>query len=55
MRGLKHEEDTLQEQLADGSMSPDEYDKAMDELQRDCRDAAQDAAMDYYRDELEAW
>jgi hypothetical protein len=52
---IEREEDALSEQLANGDISPTEYNREMRELQRDYRDAAEESARNAYEQERERW
>jgi len=45
----------LDTQLENGEISSDEYAKELREIERDYRTAAEQAAAEAYRDELERW
>ncbi len=52
---LEREEDYLHEQFADGHISREECDRELKELHYDYQGAAQEAAEEAYRSELEGW
>jgi len=49
------EEDQLQRDLDRGYITQKEFNKAMSDLRRDYRDAAQDAAQGAYDSEMQNW
>lgn len=49
------EMDALDQQLDDGTLTPQEHREAVQELQRDYRGAAEEAAEQAYRNELSCW
>ncbi len=51
----EREEEWIDEQYERGELSGSEYTKALNELHRDYREAAQEAAWDRFNDELERW
>ena len=51
----EREEDLLDRQYADGLISREEHNKLVNELWRDYRDEAQEAAQEAARQELENW
>ena len=52
---IEREEEILEEELARGDISLDEFNKEMRELQRSYRAAAEEAAERAYDDEMERW
>jgi hypothetical protein len=54
-RQIEREERALEQQLASGEISLQEYNAEMRELQRDYQAAAEEAARDAYNRELENW
>ena len=54
-RQFEREVEHLQQQVADGVISQAEFNDEMHELERDFRGAAEEAAEDAYRRELECW
>lgn len=54
-RQLELEEQALEEAYNNGEMSLQEFNKEMNELQRDFRAAAHEAAQDAYGAELDRW
>jgi len=55
MSQFGREEQELCDAYNRGDISLAEYNKAMQELQRDYRDAAREAAEEAYRQEMERW
>ena len=55
MNMYEREEQNLEEMLANEEITLAEYNEQMRELQRDMRDAAQEAAHQAYEDELGRW
>ena len=54
-RQMEREEDQLDRDLAEGRISQKEYNREMRELHRDYAGAAEEAASEAYRTELERW
>jgi len=54
-RQMEREEEALDRDLAEGRISQKEYNREMRELQRDYAGAAEEAAQDAYRAELDRW
>lgn len=52
---LEREEDALIDELNDGRITREEYNRARRELQREYNDAAREAAQGAYDRELERW
>lgn len=52
---FEKEEQYLEDQLANGEIDIKEFNREMQELQRDYRAAAQEAAEQAYHDEIERW
>jgi hypothetical protein len=52
---IEREEDELERQLADGEITPHQYNEEMRELRRDYQSAAEEAAEHAYRNELTNW
>lgn len=55
MDAFEREEQMLEEQLANGEISNEEFNDEMRELQRDYRGAAQEAAESAYNDVMGRW
>lgn len=55
MSQIEREERILEEELEKGSITQREFNEAMRDLQRDYNGAAEEAAQDAYRRELENW
>lgn len=55
MGPYEREEKALEDALASGEIGQGEYNSEMRELERDYRDAAQEAAQGAYENELENW
>lgn len=55
MTQMEREEQYLERQYADGQISYDEYIREMNQLERDYREAAHEAARDAYERELDKW
>lgn len=54
-RQLGREEQAISDEYEQGDTSLEEYNQQMDDLHRDYRAAAAEAAEAAYRDELEGW
>ncbi len=54
-RQMEKEEQYLEDELESGSISLNEYNDAMRELERDYRGAAEESAQRAYDDELRNW
>ena len=55
MNMYEREEQALEDELANEEITLAEYNEQMRELQRDMRDAAQEAAQTAYENELDRW
>jgi polyhydroxyalkanoate synthesis regulator phasin len=55
LRQYEREEELLDEQYANGQITREEHTRAVNELWRDYRDAAQEAAREAYERELGNW
>ncbi len=55
MDQLEREEEALEEAYNNGEITAKEYNKQMQELQRDYRAAAQEAAEEAYENEMGRW
>ncbi len=54
-RAIDREEDELRRELDEGVITLAQYNKALRELQRDYRAAAEEAGRDAYEREVEKW
>ncbi len=52
---LEREEESLEQLLEDGKITQQEYNNELEELYRDYRYAAEDAAQEAYNNEIERW
>jgi hypothetical protein len=52
---FEKEEQYLEDQLASGEITPQEFNEEMRELQRSFRDAAEEAAQAAYDDVMRSW
>ena len=55
MTQLEREEENLEQQLEGGEITQQEYNRELQELYRDYRNAAEEAAQNAYDDEIERW
>ncbi len=52
---MDRETEIIEDQLSAGDMSLDEFNCALGDLVRDCRDLAREEAEDAYKDSLGGW